>query len=135
MFISCLKIVCELAGLAAEAGECCEALSILSAHPTLVINVTLSVLSVLLSESESALTPDQDDPGRGAGAGGGEQDIRQVPGGGAQRLAPAALTPPLPEPGQEIGDIIRVKSSISGHYKDSRSHRMLQSHCLISLQQ
>ena len=42
---------------------------------------------------------DQDDPGRGAGPGGGQQDIRQVPRGGAQRLAPEAHPPPLSESG------------------------------------
>ena len=39
-----------------------------------------------------------------AGAGGSEQDLREVSGGGARRLAPETHPPPLPEPGQCHGD-------------------------------
>ena len=57
-------------------------------------------MTITQNTAQSDRGPGHHDPGRGAGAGGGQQDIRQVPGGGARRLAPAAHPPPLSEPGE-----------------------------------
>ena len=107
---------------------------------------------------------DQDDPGRGAGPGGGQQDICEVSGGGAQCLAPATHPPPLSESGDgrqvtesmysiqiyfpaqcinktcnitppKNGKILIHLFIFSGHYKDSRSDRLLESDSFVSLQQ